>query len=266
MSDMKLLFFDIDGTLITDDGRRHMPESTKEAIRLARENGHMTFINTGRVRVNVEDFICEPGFDGLVCGCGTHIEIHGEDVFHKSLDKEMCREVAHRCREYNMMSIFEYKTHTGYDSKLMGDAHRGILDYFIAMGRKLVDDIDSPEFIFDKFTAWYEEGNPHVGEFRSYIEELGFEYIQREGNFCEIVPKGFSKATGIEYLMNRYNVPAENVFAFGDSNNDLEMLKYVENSVAMGKCTKEVLEVAKYHTDTVENDGIFKAMKHYGVI
>ncbi len=263
---MKLLFFDIDGTLITDDGRRHFPESAKEAIKNARKNGHKTFINTGRVRVNVEDFITDPGFDGLVCGCGTHIEIDGNTVFHKSLEPSKCREIALKCREYNMMAIFEYISHTGYDNKLVGDAHREILDYFIAMGRKLVEDIESPEFVFDKFAAWYEGDNPRLDQFKEYIEKEGFQYIQREGNFCELVPVGFSKAQGIEYLMKYYNVPIENILVFGDSNNDLEMLKYVPNSIAMGKCTQEVEAVASYKTDTVENDGIYKAMKHFGVI
>ncbi len=263
---MKLLFFDIDGTLITDDGKRTFPESAKQAIRMARRNGHKTFINTGRVRVNVEDFICEIGFDGLVCGCGTHIQIDGHDVFHHTIPREKCVEIAHKCRDYNIMAIFEYISHTGYDKKIKGNGHRAILDYFISMNRKLVDDIDSPEFVFDKFAAWYDKDNPYLDKFRDYVESEGFRYIAREGNFCEIVPKGFSKATGIEYLMKRYNVSAGDVLAFGDSNNDLEMLQCVPNSVAMGKCTPEVLKVAGYHTDTVLNDGIYKAMKHFGVI
>lgn len=263
---MKLLFFDIDGTLITDDGKRIFPESAKEAIRLARKNGHKTFINTGRVRVNVEDFICEPGFDGFVCGCGTHIQIDGADVFHHTTPREKCVEMAHKCRDYNFMAIFEYISHTGYDGKMKGSAHRAILDYFISMNRKLVDDIDSPEFVFDKFAAWYDDDNQYIDKFKAYVEKMGFRYIEREGSFCEVVPKECTKATGIEFLMKRYNTSPEDVLVFGDSNNDLEMLQYVPNSIAMGKCTPEVGKVAAYHTDTVLNDGIYKAMKHFGVI
>ena len=43
-------------------------------------------------------------------------------------------------------------------------------------------------------------------------------------------------------------------------------VKYVPNSIAMGVCSKEVEDIASYKTDTVENDGIYKAMKHFGVI
>ena len=69
----KILFFDIDGTLITDDGKRYFPDSAKEAIQKARENGHLALINTGRVFCNVTEEIRSAGFDGFVCGCGTHL-------------------------------------------------------------------------------------------------------------------------------------------------------------------------------------------------
>lgn len=263
--DRKMLFFDIDGTLITDDGKRTFPESARKAIRLARENGHLTFVNSGRVFVNIEDFIKDAGFDGYVCGCGTYINVQDKELLHHKLSNERCREIARKCREYGMMAIFEHTEHTAYDKELQGDCHRGILDYFRDMKRKLIDDIESPEFVFDKFTAWYEEGNPHLQEFKDYIS-TDFECIQREGNFCEMVPIGFSKATGIKFLTEYYNIPLSNVYVFGDSNNDLEMLQYAPNSIAMGKCTPEVEAVASYKTDTVLADGIYNAMKHFGVI
>ena len=61
-----MLFFDIDGTLITTDGRRTFPESAKRALREARKRGHLVYINTGRVMANVDDFIREVGFDGYI--------------------------------------------------------------------------------------------------------------------------------------------------------------------------------------------------------
>ena len=44
------------------------------------------------------------------------------------------------------------------------------------------------------------------------------------------------------------------------------MLRYVQNSIAMGVCTEEVAAVSMYRTDTVEQDGIEKAMQHFGII
>lgn len=264
-SDKKILFFDIDGTLITDDARRLLPDSAKLAIRLARKNGHLTFINTGRVFVNIEEFIRDVGFDGYVCGCGTHIRVGDNDLLHNRVSGKRCHEIAQKARECGMMAIYEHMGHTAYDKECPEEGNKEILDYFRQMKRKMIDDIESEEFVFDKFTAWYNEGNNRVMEFLEFLQE-DFNCIKREGNFYEVVPKGFTKATGIKYLQDYYGIAKDNIYVFGDSNNDLDMLKYATNSIAMGHCTPEVLACAAYHTDTVEEDGIYNAMKHFGVI
>lgn len=261
----KMLFFDIDGTLITEGMNKIFPESAKKAIAMAREKGHLTFINTGRVMTNIEDFIKDAGFDGYVCGCGTNIFADGKEVLHNILTKEQCVEIAEKCRECHMMSIYEHRDINGYDKEVTGDLHQNILSYFKSMGRKVIDDIYSEEFIFDKFASWYEDGNEKLDEFLAYMSK-DFSCIDRGDNFYELVPKGFSKATGIEFLMKYYDIPLEDIYVFGDSNNDLDMLRFVPNSIAMGVCTKEVLECASYQTTEVLDDGIYNAMKHFGVI
>ena len=104
----KILFFDIDGTLITDDGKRYFPDSAKEAIQKARENGHLAFINTGRVFCNVTEEIRSAGFDGFVCGCGTHIVYNGETLFHHVTPYDVCAGVIRKCREYKMDAVYEH--------------------------------------------------------------------------------------------------------------------------------------------------------------
>ena len=54
--------------------------------------------------------------------------------------------------------------------------------------------------------------------------------------------------------------------AFGDGENDIAMLEYVGIGVAMGNGKEAVKEAADYVTDTVENHGIEKALKHFGLI
>ena len=71
--DRSILFFDIDGTILTEDGTRAIPDSTRKALHMAKERGHLLFINTGRVFLNIENRIRDLGFDGYVCGCGTQI-------------------------------------------------------------------------------------------------------------------------------------------------------------------------------------------------
>ena len=54
--------------------------------------------------------------------------------------------------------------------------------------------------------------------------------------------------------------------AFGDGGNDITMLQHVAVGVAMGNANPEVKEIADYITDDVDSDGIWNALKHFGVI
>ena len=63
--------------------------------------------------------------------------------------------------------------------------------------------------------------------------------FQHRENIYEVTRKDTSKATGIQFLLDYFNLPLESSYAFGDSNNDLPMLKYAGNSIAMGNAMKE---------------------------
>ena len=77
-----------------------------------------------------------------------------------------------------------------------------------------------------------------------------------------MVPKGHSKATGIDFVLNHFNIDDKNSYAFGDSNNDIDMLKHVGVGVAMGNANDLVKAASDFVTDTINDDGIFKALKN----
>lgn len=94
------LFFDVDGTLI-DEQTKIVPESTLRALKQARKNGHLVFINTGRTSCNTLDSMKHIPVDGYVCGCGTEIIYQGNVLMHSTLTKEQCRryiQVIQECR------------------------------------------------------------------------------------------------------------------------------------------------------------------------
>ena len=80
MKDRKILFFDIDETLLSHR-TLEIPESAKKSIKKAKENGHLVFINTGRTISVVNREIKELDFDGYICGCGSYIEVNGEVIY-----------------------------------------------------------------------------------------------------------------------------------------------------------------------------------------
>ena len=81
-----------------------------------------------------------------------------------------------------------------------------------------------------------------------------------------MVPKGHSKATGIDFVLNHLNIDDKNSYAFGDSNNDIDMLNRVTNSVVMGNGNPQLFENATFVTKDIDEDGIEYAMKHLNII
>ena len=82
----------------------------------------------------------------------------------------------------------------------------------------------------------------------------------------EMIQKGYSKATGIQFLCEYLGKSMEDCYVFGDSENDRAMLEAVPNSIAMGNAQESIKSACSYVTADIEEDGIYKAMKHFGLI
>lgn len=265
-----ILFFDIDGTIITEDGRHRIPNSTRKALRLAKERGYLLFINTGRVFLNVEPMIRNLGFDGFVCGCGTNIIYQGQELLHYELPTALQRDTVEQIKQCKMNVIYEASDLNAYYTAYpMNPTLAELVRYFSADGRPLVS-VGDPAFHFDKFTGWYRTEDVELHEeFCRFIRDA-YDYIDRgeeDGwGMCELVPKGYSKGTGIHYLLDYFQIELDRCYAFGDSTNDLPMLRAVIHSVAMGGSCKQVTDAAEYITDSIMEDGLYHAMQHYGIL
>ena len=121
---------------------------------------------------------------------------------------------------------------------------------------------DEPNF--DKFTAWYTPEDD-IESFKDAFKD-DLEYIQRAEDFIEVVPKDCSKATGIQTFIDLIGASIDDCISIGDSTNDLPMLTYTKESVAMGNSNPVLFDYVTYITTDIEADGIYNALKHFNVI
>ena len=96
--------------------------------------------------------------------------------------------------------------------------------------------------------------------------EPDFELLIHSKEVCELVPKGHSKGTGILKVCEILKIPVSETIAFGDSANDIEMLKTAGLSVCMGNGTDEAKAVSDYVTTDILDDGIYNALKHFELL
>ncbi len=262
----KIAFFDIDGTLTSElDGS--IPDSAVLAVRRARGNGHLMFINTGRCFQNVEERFRSIGFDGFVTGCGTNIYYQGKELFHKGQTHEVTMEIAKIARELDVDVAFESREEVVFDRSrdLLSPDARSLYYSFCDRHYDMSHEVTAEDFTCDKFVAWFQRAD-QIAEFRKVSDEY-FDCIDRGILFREFVPKGYSKATGIQFLLEHFKLPLEQAYAFGDSNNDLAMLSFVPHSVVMGNAEDpHLLQIADYVTDKASEDGIAKALEKLGFL
>lgn len=256
----KIIFFDIDGTLI-DEKTGTVPQSTIEAIHQARKNGHICIVNTGRPAATIDQSIKDIGFDGYICGCGTYIEYHDQIIFHKELSKELRKDVIQMTVDCQMDTILEGKNKVFFLEKNYHPFISEMKQRYIHMGFSVEEFYQGDCVAFDKLTSWYDE-RADVKRFKEFLQPH-FEVIQRASDFIEIVPKGYSKATGIQMLIDYLHISLEKTISIGDSTNDLPMLTYTKESVAMGNSHPMLFDLVTFCTKRVDEDGIQYALKHF---
>lgn len=262
--DRKALFFDIDGTLLSEI-TGEVPESAVKALEQARSRGHLTFINTGRTIAALPPVLKKMPFSGFLCGCGTYIEYQEKVLLAQTIPHQRGREIIRLVQEYGADLILE-----GQEDCYVS-IHRSRFErientrrYFRSMGLGVETYAENDNFDYDKLVVYVDEQTDK----ERLLLELGkdMDLMDRREGFYEVVPKGYSKATAIEYILKHFHITPRDAYVFGDSSNDLSMFRYARHAVAMGHHDPVLEPYTEFVTKTVEEDGLELAMKHYGLI
>ena len=260
----KALFFDIDGTLLGEKSRK-IPESAAEALRKAREKGHLVFINSGRARCLMQD-VEESGIpvDGYLCGCGTYLEIGGKKVLHNTVPAGRRLEIQKAIISHRLEGVLEgMEACCAREGVSPLESVERMKNSLRRRGVLITDDWEKAAD-FDKFCVEVVEESDIDG-FLKFLEP-DFAAIDRGHGLYECVPAGFNKAAAMEFILRYFDIPWEQSYAFGDSSNDLAMIRYACNSVIMGKHDAVLEPYATFVTKTVEEDGIAYAFEALAIL
>lgn len=278
--EVKAVFFDIDGTLVND--RKSVLKSTKEAIKIVKEQGVLVGVATGRGPFFVKDLMDDLDLDFAVTYNGQYIFNKDRVLFASPIDKGSLRQIISYAKA-NQKEIAMGTREAVVGSRIMSFGlsplsqlvsrfvpkflTRTISNSFNRMVSKavpqkeedLLDLINQPVYqVLMLMTP--EESNQAATE----LDHLKF---TRSNPFAaDIINQRNSKLEGIRRVGKEYGFDLNQVMAFGDSDNDLEMLAGVGMSVAMGNGSSSVKEVAKHITTSNQEGGIHKALEYFGVL
>lgn len=256
----KLIMFDIDGTLLDYD--KKLPASAKEAVKALKKVGHEIAIATGRAPYSFQELREELEIDSFICFNGQYVEIENEVIYKNSIDRAL------------LMDLLEASTAHKHPLVFMGaESLKGNIDYHLGIEKALAmlkAGADHPEVNADYiqeteifqttiFCEAFEEAT-----YRTNMRNLNF--IRWHKYALDVLPLGGSKALGIEKFIEKKGFTQDQVYAFGDNLNDIEMLQYVGHGVAMGNSPEEVKKIAKYVTKDVNDGGIVHGLKMVGLL
>ncbi|MBO1515020.1 Cof-type HAD-IIB family hydrolase [Metabacillus bambusae] len=259
MTEQSIIFFDIDGTLLTHD--KELPNSTKEAIFKLKEIGHEVAIATGRAPFMFEDLRKELEINTFVSYNGQYVVLRGEVLHTNPLNINALEKLTEAALQNSHPVLF--MDHE--DMKANVPEHDYIKE---SISTLKIDRFPTHDPSYYKGRDLYQMllFCPE-GEEEQY--EMGFQeydFVRWHPVSVDVMPKGGSKAKGIQKVVDKLGFSPERQFAFGDGLNDIKMLSSVPNSVAMGNAEEEVKAVAKYVTKSVEENGIYHGLQMVGLL
>ena len=260
MNNKKIVFFDIDRTLYDPDNRK-IPTSTIEALKKLHQNKDIEIaIATGRAfyMLHIIEEIMEY-INIFITINGQIIIKDGKTIYRNPISKDKVICVVNKFEEDNM----KYGFLGEFDETLNIVDDKGKKAFeLVNMKLPRID----PHFYLDNdiFQIWaFSERKDH-----QYYKDLfyGMDVISWLGDGFDVLSQGMSKKEGIKKILEMENIGLENAYAFGDGDNDIEMLDFIPNSVAMGNGTVTAKKHAKYITDDIKEDGLIKGLIKLGLL
>jgi Cof subfamily protein (haloacid dehalogenase superfamily) len=251
----KLTFiFDLDGTLI-DPARYEVPTSAILALQDLYALGHRCCIATGRsyesiMQTMVKDII---PWDGFICSNGQHVlDQHGHTIDKYVMDTQRIHQAVELAKSYGMNVQFQ-----GNPSFMLKEIDEVVIkahSFFHEPIPTLIKEYEDEPL--DMLMIYHED----VDKLLSFKEIPGLEVYCGRSTYADVVDMGQSKYRGISVYFEKLN-EGINYIAFGDSDNDMDMIANAKLGFAMGNATDELKSIAHVVTPRVDEDGIAWGIK-----
>lgn len=258
---IKAIFFDIDETLISKN-HPQISGGVVNALKCLREKGIKLFIASGRHALEIEELGINDKFifDGYLTLNGGYCYNQKEVIYKNPINKEDIARIVSYVDEHNLACSFVESN----------DLYVNLVNDYVVEAQKSINTSIPP--VKDAKRALENDVyqvNPFVGEedvIKLTAELENCKYTKWHDGAYDLIAKNGGKQEGIKAVLKYYDIKLEETMAFGDGHNDVDMLKLVSIGVCMANGHPETIACSDYVTDTVDNDGIVSALKHFKLI
>ncbi|TYR79539.1 HAD family phosphatase [Priestia megaterium] len=254
-----LIALDLDGTLLTD--KKTISPKTKMTLQKAKELGHIVMIATGRPYRSSAMYYKELSLTTPIVNFNGALVHHPLDqnwgTYHEPLNRTTVHDIVTAMNDYHVNNILaEVK-----DDVYLHYEDRKLMDVLSLGDPKLQTGDLRHTLQHDPTSILIHADEDHVNEIRSHLSEVHAEVLEHRRwgapwHVIEIVKKGLSKAVGLQRVAHYYNIPRDHIIAFGDEDNDFEMIKFAGHGIAMENGIHQLKQIAREVTRSNEQDGI----------
>jgi Cof subfamily protein (haloacid dehalogenase superfamily) len=260
MTNHKILFLDIDGTIVRPDDT--IEESTKRAIKEVKQKGMEVFLATGRPLHEISDIADELNIHSFIGYNGAFAIYNGKDVFKEPMDSMVIENYLQIASEIHHEIVFythEKNVFTTLNVPVVDEfIQRFHLQHNVMYTPSVVKDILGITLINVKEneTAFYNDSNIHL----SQVNVDGLRHCY------DVIRDQVNKGYAVQKVLELLGIPEDCAIAFGDGMNDKEMLQYVGEGFAMGNGHPDLFPYAKHRTTDVTNSGVYNGLKTLGIV
>lgn len=250
----KLVFyFDIDGTLATRDG---ITDSNKAVLKKLKALQHHIIISSGRPAWYIKDKFGSL-IDGLISSNGRHIEYQDTVLLDDFISLDLLQRIVDTCNKVKCGYLF-----VGKDTMYLGNKQYITTD--LGYVKEVIEDFSLSNINIYMFDIFYQDA-AHFNKIKEAFKD--FIILNDHGvGSADASTLDINKGSAVKIVTEYLNLTTKDSFAFGDGNNDLQMFDAVGTAIAMGNGSTLAKEHASYITDTIENEGIKKALEKYKIL
>ena len=265
MNEKFLISLDLDGTLLTSDSK--VTEYTEKILKKTILEGHKVMICSGRAPRAIEKYYNQLDLDTpIVCYNGAMIYDPKDKNFNDSALKFKKSEILRFCSEFK--DIVPGIMCENEDTIWANEDDEFLFNFYIKDDMNVV--IGNIEEILKKdpiiFIGRYidtPENRKRIIETIENNSDIKVRFWDTD-NYFELYYEGVSKYNALISVANYYGIEEKNIYAFGDADNDIEVMTHCKNGIAMKNASNFLLNIAKYHTEYTNNeDGVAKYIEKF---
>lgn len=262
---MELLAFDLDGTLLNN--AHEISPANRQAILDLVGKGSLIAIATGRSVVSVREIVADLEIDAFALALNgsyiEHLQKSGKKTLRRAvLRREVVRQAFHFAQEQGV--TFIASNEFGSDRVIFNEKQELVQEFLIQRSDLRIlnpdamwENINNSSIEYLKL-AFTDRNVEKLNELQQLLSEEGINSFFSDQYYIEITPPNVNKGNALTYICEYLDIPLKNTVAFGDQENDIELIQVSGVGVAMGNAASHVQRVADFVTDTNDQDGVAK--------